>query len=521
MGKDKHRVIVTYNGVDGFCSAAMALMRYPGAELVLSSAAKIGRTLSKLAKSEKEIAEIHLCGIGVFCEWEEAEKPARELKVNGTEIIWYCGRGYLEGMKAKLEKVSDTVFDDVSTNTKAIHDHLGLETNLWAKKLIEIAESDPNIPGSSASSFVADWRDFILSAITGYLKYQDEEICPSAIHKLITLELSPREDREAIKRYRMFSDHNIIRGSSEKMKNLRRLIAKCSAIEEPIILTGESGTGKEYAAQLIHEGSKRSGEHFQAVNCAIFSGNPGLANSALFGHVQGAFTGAVSNRKGAFLCANSGTLFLDELCLLPVEIQGKLLRALEEGVIMPEGCDNPIKIDVRIIAATNQDLPKMIRRREFLPDLYHRINTIRIELPPLRTHTEDIQTIAREKLTELKKDGFKLRLTKKDYDAMSTYDWPGNVRQLFKLIKRVAYLGITVQEAIDDDRKLGSLEYGCGEEDHNCLYPESLEDVKDFEDVKSLYFQRAWELANQNYAEAARRMGIAVNTLRKHIETDS
>jgi two-component system, NtrC family, response regulator PilR len=515
---DRDNVVLSYNGVDGFCAAAAALLQHPKAELVMTSASKIGRTFASLAESGQADCNVHVCGVGFFCDWEEIEKPAQELKKKGFNILWYCGRGYLNIYREQIARVGTPVFLACATNTEGVCRHLGLGQNLWADSLLRIAASDPNLDPGDVPEEVAAWRDLILAAIASYLKYQDEEACPATIRKLTVLKLDA-EDREVIRRYRRFTDRNIIRGHSDKMKELRRLIAKCAVVDEPVILTGESGTGKEYAAQLVHERSSRAGEPFRPVNCAVFAGNPGLANSTLFGHVKGAFTGATADRKGAFLSAAGGTLFLDELGLLPLEVQGKLLRVLEEGFLLQEGSDNPVQIDVRIIAATNRDLPSMIRKGEFLPDLYHRINTLRIELPPLRSHPEDLREIAREKLTELSREGYELKFGRKDYELLAQYDWPGNVRQLFKLIKRIGYLGLSVTGALEEERRLGRLEFcpegGTGPEN---LLPESEESILDFEEAKRIYFLRAWELCGKNYARTAQKLGVAVNTLRKYVE---
>jgi len=510
--------ILAYNQVDGFCTAAAALLNFPQARLVMTSASKIGRTFAKLTEGEKQDSEIHICGVGIYSDWEDVKRPAMVLKKRGVKIFWHCGRGYMEEWCKKLEKIGAPVLIESSTNTEAICRHFPLQDNSTAQKLISIAKSDPNIIDSDTeqSAFISEWRDLILSSISAYLKYQDEEVCPATIKKLVKLELTP-EDKRAIAMYRKYSDKHILRGSSKRLQKIRRLIARCAEVDEPVIITGESGTGKEYAAQLIHERSRRAGEHFRPVNCATFTGNAGLANSTLFGHVKGAFTGATSNRKGAFRSANGGTLFLDEIALLPLEVQGKLLRVLESGVVIPEGSDEAIMVDARILAATNRDIPSLIRKGEFLPDLYHRINTLRIDLPPLKEHAEDIQWILREKIIELEKEGYKVKLTKKDYEHLAGYDWPGNVRQLFKLLKRVVYLGISIPQAIEDERKLGRLEYCFEEEKADGLLPENIENIKDFEEVKRIYFTRAWELSGRNYVTAKNRLKVSINTLRKYV----
>jgi transcriptional regulator with GAF, ATPase, and Fis domain len=250
------------------------------------------------------------------------------------------------------------------------------------------------------------------------------------------------------------------------------------------------------------------------VNCALFAGNVGLANSILFGHVKGAFTGADRDREGAFVAADAGILFLDEVGELPARVQAKLLRVLEDGQIKPEGADRPRRqVDVRVVAATNRDLPTMMRRGEFRTDLYHRLDTLRIEVPPLRDHPEDIALIAADTLRNLEAAGADGLLSPAELRELRSYDWPGNVRQLIKVLKRSAYLGIPIAETLAEERAcaLGA------REDEGWLLPRSAEEIRPIRKVREEYAARALELNDGNLAATARALGIAPNTLRSYL----
>jgi len=303
---------------------------------------------------------------------------------------------------------------------------------------------------------------------------------------------------------------------------LRARIRRCAEVDEPVLIVGESGTGKEYVAHLIHERSERAMGPLIPVNCALFAGNPALANSTLFGHVKGAFTGAIGNRDGAFVCADTGILFLDEVAELPLEVQAKFLRVLEDGWVTPEGADRPRKVDVRVVAATNRDLPSMIRRGEFRADLYHRLDTLLIRVPPLREHVQDVEVIARQILPTLQPEAPESMLSPKDIEHLRGYDWPGNVRQLIKVLKRSLYLGVSIGEAIDEERRLGPLADQSRDQGAACpLWPLTVDQVRPIREVRREYAARALELHGGNWAATARTLGIAVNTLRSYINDGS
>jgi transcriptional regulator with GAF, ATPase, and Fis domain len=224
-------------------------------------------------------------------------------------------------------------------------------------------------------------------------------------------------------------------GASAPMLELFDLIERVAPSDVPVLIQGESGTGKELVARALHDHSKRRDRPFLAENCAAIS--PNLLESELFGHKRGSFTGAVADRAGHFVAADGGTVFLDEIGDMPLEMQAKLLRVLESGEVRPVGSNKIRKVDVRIVAATNKDLVLLCRERAFREDLYFRLNVVTLQLPPLRARREDIPLLAEYFLhrtgRELDKE---LELSPEAIRAFQAWSWPGNVRELENEIRR-------------------------------------------------------------------------------------
>jgi DNA-binding NtrC family response regulator len=224
---------------------------------------------------------------------------------------------------------------------------------------------------------------------------------------------------------------------SQKMKNVLETAEKYARSKEPILILGETGSGKEILARFIHRLSPNSKGPFVAVNCAAIPQE--LAESELFGHSKGAFTGAVESRKGKFQSADGGTLLLDEIGDLPLSLQAKLLRVIEEGKITPVGSDKETKIDVRILAATNSDLEEMAKRGKFREDLFYRISGLKIEIPPLRERKEDIPLLADYFLREsCQNEGWEyIKPPKQFFEKLKEFEWRGNVRELKRELTRI------------------------------------------------------------------------------------
>lgn len=235
-------------------------------------------------------------------------------------------------------------------------------------------------------------------------------------------------------------EQKFVIGQSEKFKEVMRMASLVAPTDMSVLIQGDTGVGKEYIARAIHDQSKRSGKPFIAVDCGAIPKD--IANSELFGHVKGAFTSAINNKEGFFEAAEGGTLFLDEIGNLSYEIQVKLLRALQEKVISKVGDNKVIKVDVRIIAATNEDLQTNIANTSFREDLYHRVNEFLIYMPPLRERKEDVVSFANYFLQKANKE---LGKNVKGFDEetlaiFQKYSWHGNLRELKNVVKRSVLL---------------------------------------------------------------------------------
>jgi transcriptional regulator with GAF, ATPase, and Fis domain len=242
------------------------------------------------------------------------------------------------------------------------------------------------------------------------------------------------EGAEALARVRNVSG---LIGRSQAMMQVFRKIEIYGPTEAPVVITGETGTGKELVAHALHAHSKRQQYPFVAVNCAALSEE--LLESELFGHERGAFTSAMRSHRGRFERANGGTLFLDEIGEMPLRLQVKLLRVLEEGVIERVGGEREISIDVRLLTATNVPLEAAVQAREFRLDLYHRLEVLRIHMPPLREHPEDIPVLVEHflKMLNHRYQRHIHRLTPEALHLLQSYSWPGNIRELRNVLERV------------------------------------------------------------------------------------
>jgi transcriptional regulator with GAF, ATPase, and Fis domain len=227
---------------------------------------------------------------------------------------------------------------------------------------------------------------------------------------------------------------------SPAMQRVLELARRVAPTASPVLITGETGTGKELLARALHEWSPRAPRPLVSLNCSVLPA--GVVESELFGHVKGAFSGATADRLGRFQAANGGTLFLDEVGELPFELQAKLLRALQDGCFEPVGSDRTVKVDVRVLAATNADLKRAVKERRFREDLYWRLAVFPIELPPLRQRREDVAGLAERHLEGLARRSGRApwRLTDDARRALEAAPWPGNVRELLNVIERATIL---------------------------------------------------------------------------------
>jgi len=310
-----------------------------------------------------------------------------------------------------------------------------------------------------------------------------------------------------------FRQYGKLVGGSEQMRALYDRVKKVAASDASVLITGESGTGKELVARTIHEEGRRSGGPFVAVNCASLPAP--LLESELFGHVKGAFTDAREDRKGLFLQANGGTLVLDEITELPLSLQPKMLRALEERTVRPIGGDREKPFDVRIIAITNRDLSATVSAGDFREDLYYRVNVIRIPVPPLRDRRMDILVLAQHFMNHF-------RLTSgKEVTGISTaaaekllhHPWPGNVRELRNAIENAVALTSHEKIMIED------LPENLQSSKSAPMLPEGLgsDEVVPMAEVERRYILHVLKVVGGNQSHAARLLGYNRRTLHRKL----
>ncbi|MGA8891255.1 MAG: sigma-54 dependent transcriptional regulator [Anaeromyxobacteraceae bacterium] len=306
---------------------------------------------------------------------------------------------------------------------------------------------------------------------------------------------------------------------SPTMRAVLRRAIPMAACDAPVVIQGETGTGKEVLARSLHAGGKRSGGPFVAVNCAAIPGE--LVESELFGHARGAFSGAVSDRRGLFEEASGGTLLLDEIAEIPVSLQAKLLRVLQEGEVRRVGSNRSVAVDVRVLAATHQDLQARVRTGAFREDLYYRLKVFSLRLPPLRERTQDILPLARQILVHL--PGVATGFEPEAREALLAYGWPGNVRELGNAMRHAAALAHGVDVCLEDlpEEVASPLVAGAtapaphGGNGSNGTTRPALETLAE---VERRHVLAVLDACRGNQAEAARILGIARNTLWRKLE---
>jgi two-component system NtrC family response regulator len=306
---------------------------------------------------------------------------------------------------------------------------------------------------------------------------------------------------------------------SPAMKQVLSVADRVAATDATILITGESGTGKEVVARRIHVHSRRAEGPFVAVNCAAIPGE--LLESELFGHARGAFTGAVRDRAGRFRQAAGGTLFLDEVGEIPLPLQGKLLRVLQERAVDVVGGDHPVSVDVRIMAATNRDLPERIREGAFREDLYYRLNVVEIRVPPLRERPEDIPPLVDYFMKETSA-GRELTVPPAVIEELKSRPWPGNVRELSNACERMAILCRGNEVSLGDLPPAASKARGAeaaeGAEGYGEEWPPLPPGGLSLVDLEKKVIERALRLKGGNITQAAAYLRIPRHILVYRIE---
>ena len=407
---------------------------------------------------------------------------------------------------AAVEQVKQKAFDAVLTDVR-----MARMDGIAA--LREIREWNPSIPvlimtaWSSVQSAVDALRLGAYDYLTKPLELEELKL---ALERALDHTRQARENQELGRTQSEAS--SLLLGRSDAMRELVNMVETVAPTEATVLISGESGTGKELVARAIQAASTRRDKPFVTINCAALAEN--LLESELFGHEKGAFTGADRRREGRFVQAHGGTLFLDEIGEMPLALQAKLLRVLQQGEVQRVGCDETIKVDVRVISATNRVLAEEVAAGRFREDLFYRLNVIGLEVPPLRARREDIPLLAS---TFLERHAAANRKTIKGFtpqamDAMLRYGWPGNVRELENAVERAVILSggeyiaeralpLAVQNASDapedEELALGSMS---------------------LEDVERKAIEATLRETDDNKSEAARRLGITRATLHSKLK---
>ena len=318
----------------------------------------------------------------------------------------------------------------------------------------------------------ADVQTAVNAIKLGAFDYLKKPITPDILQQKIEAALSqqPAEAQKEIKA-KQPSETKVVMGQSQVIQRVYKHISLVAPTKMSVLILGESGTGKEYIARMIHEQSNRKNKPFIAVDCGSLSME--LAPSELFGHVKGSFTSAIADKKGVFEVAKGGTVFLDEVGNLPYEVQKQLLRALQEQKVRPVGSAQDINVDVRIIAATNEDLVSAIEKGAFRQDLYHRINEFSIEVPPLRERLEDLEEFAYHFLAQANEELGKdvKSISTEAIEMMKRHQWDGNLRELRNVIRRATLFAENQEITADNLPVLTSRQTKIQPEDNMALQP--------------------------------------------------
>lgn len=432
-----------------------------------------------------------------------------EEKLRGllTRLIAFEGYEVIQApdCKSGLKKLEQHEIDIVLCDVK-LPDGNGVDLTLTIKEKYPLVE----VILLTAYGNIPDGVQAIKNGAFDYITKGDDNnrILPLLNRAAEKTDLSRRIQRLETRLQDKHSFDRII-GSSRPHLAALDLARKVAPTDTTVLLTGETGTGKEVFAQALHQASTRHARNFLAINCSAFSAE--LLESELFGHKAGAFTGALKDKKGLFEEAHKGTLFLDEIGEMALPLQAKLLRVLESGEFLRVGDTKPTQVDIRLIAATNRDLPKEITAGHFRQDLFFRLSVFQIQLPPLRERTSDLPALAQHFLQHFahKTNKKVTTISPAFLQALSHHTWPGNIRELKNIIERSVILSSGPQLTPD------TLPF-----ELQTLYPTTDKPHSPFElaTAEKAHIQKVMRHTGGNKTEAARLLNIALTTLYRKLE---
>ena len=427
-----------------------------------------------------------------------------DLKLRDFEVVWFTSAE--DGFRTVLEQPIDTVLTDLKMP--------GIDGLEFCRRIVE---NRPDIPVVVMTAF-GSLETAVAAIRAGAYDFVTKPVEMDLLALTLGRAIGHRELQEKVKVLSQAADlatrfEDLI-GASPVMQKLYDQLGRVADTETSILITGESGTGKELVARSLHSRSRRREKPFVPVNCAALPDT--LLESELFGHAKGAFTDARSDRKGLFAQAEGGTLFLDEIGEMPLTMQPKLLRALEESKVRPVGSDQEVPFDVRIVTATNRDLETAVEESRFREDLFFRINVIQLDMPPLRSRGTDVLLLAGHFLALFAvRAGKEVEgLSDAVAEKLLNYSWPGNVRELRNVVERAValtrYNKLAVEDLSEKIREYQSSQVFIGGDDPSELVP--------IEEVERRYIEHVLRAVDGNKTVAARILGLDRKTLYRKLQ---
>ena len=494
-------LILTGYGYHDYVAAAAAVLKIHGgkADVCGISRRRLPEFLGEVGTKWDKIV---ILGVSLSADVPALAAALRSLKDLKVKVFWISAFDAPEEITSELKGVLDRRIGDCDSILEAVGVAFKKDISEFGQYVAE---------GKKASSLARRYGELIDAAQYVYRNYQDEDAYRMAIRFMangVTPEAWGADAERLVEDYRRYGNRELL-GKSVQMQTLQERINKVARHPDArVLITGENGTGKETVAQQLHLKSPRRNEPFVAFNCA--SVNPSLLESRFFGHEKGSFTDASKDTEGLFLMADGGTLFLDEIGEMPSDVQALLLRVLEGGRFRKVGGKEEYHVDVRLLAATNRNLPALVAAGKFREDLYHRLNVIQLRVPSLREHKEDIADIAN---AWWRKHHDNATLSEKQIAALKAYDYPGNVRELINLLDRA-----TVLEEADfavllrEHREMNAGILEAHRQDQSSdIVPD------DLEEAMRIHVRRVYEKYGKQITKTAEALNVARNTVRKYL----